>query len=55
MSDAARFFLIMAVAALGIKTSLEALKNAGWRPLLVLSLQTVLMAAMMLGLVLILA
>ena len=51
MSDTARFFLVMAVAALGIKTSLEALKNAGWRPLVVLSTQTVLMAVMMLGLV----
>lgn len=51
MTETARFFLVMAVAALGIKTSFEAMRDSGWRPLFMVGVQTLLMAAMMLGLV----
>jgi uncharacterized membrane protein YadS len=36
---------------LGIKTSFEAMRDSGWRPLFMVGVQTLLMAAMMLGLV----
>lgn len=49
LSQGARICLVLAVAALGVKTSFEALREIGMRPLLMVVTQTVFMAALMLG------
>jgi len=49
MSQGARIFLIFAVAALGVKTSFDSLKEVGWRPIIMVFSQTVLMAVLVIG------
>lgn len=44
LSDVSRACLVMAIAALGLKTALRALAQAGWRPLLLLGCETVWLA-----------
>ena len=51
MSDTARFFLVLSVAALGVRTSFEALREVGVRPLIMVGLQTVFMAVLALAFV----
>lgn len=51
MTDMARFFLVLSVAALGVRTSFEALREVGVKPLIMIGLQTVFMATMALGFV----
>ena len=45
LSDISRWALVMAVAALGVKTSVKDIIGVGAKPILVLSLQTVFLAA----------
>lgn len=52
MTDMARFFLVLSVAALGVRTSFEALREVGVKPLIMIGVQTLLMAAMALSFVL---
>ncbi|MDA8654134.1 putative sulfate exporter family transporter [Alphaproteobacteria bacterium] len=49
MSQGARMFLIFAVAALGVKTSFNSLREVGWRPILMVFAQTALMAGLALS------
>lgn len=49
LSRAARICLVFAVAALGVKTSFEALGQVGWRPVLMVLTQTIFMAGLMLA------
>ena len=51
LTEAARFFLVISVAALGVKTRFEGLREVGWQPILIVCVQTVLMAACMIGFV----
>lgn len=51
MTDMARFFLVLSVAALGVRTSFEALREVGVKPLIMIGVQTVFMATMALGFV----
>lgn len=46
-----RACLVMAIAALGVKTSFAQLARAGWRPMLLLMVETAWMAALVLGLI----
>ena len=39
----------MAIAALGVKTSLQQLASLGWRPVLMLAVDTVFLAGLILG------
>jgi uncharacterized integral membrane protein (TIGR00698 family) len=48
LSDLSRSCLVLAIAALGIKTSFAQLANAGWRPFLLLLIETVWMAVLVL-------
>lgn len=49
IGDVSRGCLVAAIAALGVKTSFMQLARAGWRPLLLLAAETVWMAALVLG------
>jgi uncharacterized integral membrane protein (TIGR00698 family) len=48
LADAARFFLVLAVAALGVKTSFGGLRDIGKAPLLLITAQSALMVGLML-------
>lgn len=48
LSDVSRLCLVVAIAALGIKTSFQQLAKAGWRPFTLLLVETVWMAAFVL-------
>lgn len=52
MSDLSRGCLIVAIAALGMKTSFMQLARAGWRPFVLILVETVWMAALVLGAIL---
>ena len=49
LGELSRGCLVVAIAALGVKTSFKQLARAGWRPLLLLAAETVWMAALVLG------
>jgi uncharacterized membrane protein YadS len=46
--DLSRWLLVTAIAAVGLKTSFEKLLNLGWKPLLMLVLETAFIAAFVL-------
>jgi uncharacterized integral membrane protein (TIGR00698 family) len=48
LSDLSRSCLVLAIAALGMKTSFAQLANAGWRPFMLLLIETVWMAVFVL-------
>jgi uncharacterized integral membrane protein (TIGR00698 family) len=48
-SDLSRMCLVLAIAAVGIKTSLEELLQLGWRPLLLFVAETLFIGALVLG------
>ncbi|MCY1178296.1 hypothetical protein D3C76_1239700 [compost metagenome] len=50
MSDLSRSCLVVAIAALGVKTSLQKLAQVGWRPIMMPGGETVFLAALVLGL-----
>jgi uncharacterized integral membrane protein (TIGR00698 family) len=52
INDTSRACLVMAIAALGIKTSFAQLARAGWRPFMLLLVETVWMAALVLAAIL---
>lgn len=52
LGDASRICLVLAIAALGVKTSFRELAQAGWRPFVLLLVETLWMAALVLGAVL---
>lgn len=47
-TDASRMCLVLAIAAVGIKTTLEELLQLGWRPLLLFGFETLLIGALVL-------
>jgi uncharacterized membrane protein YadS len=49
LAGTSRACLVLAIAALGLKTALRSLAEAGWRPLLLLLAETVLLAAIVLA------
>ena len=49
INDASRACLVLAISALGIKTSFAQLARAGWRPFVLLAVETVWMAAFVLA------
>ena len=49
IGDASRALLVMAIAALGLRTSVAALREAGWRPLAMLVGETVWLAILALA------
>ncbi|MDI5933980.1 YeiH family protein [Halomonas kalidii] len=51
MSTLSRWCLVTAIAALGIKTSFQKLAVVGWRPVILMALETLLLLAMVLGVV----
>jgi uncharacterized integral membrane protein (TIGR00698 family) len=53
LSDFSRLCLVVAIAALGIKTSFAQLAKAGWRPFTLLLVETLWMAALVLAVILI--
>ena len=53
-SDLSRWCLVTAIAALGIKTSLEKLAVVGWKPVALMAGETVFLAALVLAAVLLL-
>lgn len=48
-SDVSRMCILIAIAALGMRTSLESIKTLGWTPLVLLSLNTLLLASLVLA------
>jgi uncharacterized integral membrane protein (TIGR00698 family) len=48
-SDVSRWCLVIAIAALGMKTSFQFLAAAGWRPVLAMVLETLWLGALVLG------
>lgn len=52
LSDASRACLVMAIAALGLRTALSTLAETGWRPLLLLLVETLWIAAFVLAVIL---
>ena len=44
MQDTARWFLVVAIPGLGVKTSIQQLAQVGWRPIAVLLANTVFLA-----------
>ncbi|GAD24556.1 YeiH family protein [Acidovorax sp. MR-S7] len=50
LSEMSQLLLILAVAALGLKTSFRELTNAGWRPIALIVIETLWLAAIVLGL-----
>lgn len=51
LSEISRACLVVAIAALGIKTSLGELQSVGWRPLALVGAETVLLLVLVLGLI----
>jgi len=49
MSTASRWCLIIAIAALGVKTSFQQLAELGWRPCAMLVAETLFLATFILG------
>jgi uncharacterized membrane protein YadS len=49
VNDVSRACLVLAISALGIKTSFAQLARAGWRPFVLLLVETVWMAGFVLG------
>lgn len=49
VSHLSRWCLVVAIAALGVKTSLQQLASLGWRPVLMLATETVFLAGVILG------
>jgi uncharacterized membrane protein YadS len=49
IGDASRALLVMAIAALGLRTSVAALREAGWRPLAMMVGETVWLAILALA------
>ncbi len=49
LADASRWALVLAIAAIGVKTSLEELKTVGWRPMALVVLETLFIAAVVLA------
>ncbi|WP_280554281.1 putative sulfate exporter family transporter [Halomonas sp. 25-S5] len=52
MSTLSRWCLVTAIAALGIKTSFQKLAVVGWKPVILMALETVILLAIVLGVVL---
>ena len=50
MSDTSRVCLVIAIAALGLKTSLQKLATVGWRPIALLVGETLFLAMLVIGL-----
>lgn len=50
MGNLSRSCLVVAIAALGVKTSLQKLAQVGWRPIIMLVGETIFLAALVLGL-----
>lgn len=50
MSETSRGCLVVAIAALGLKTSLQKLSSVGWRPIALLVGETLFLAALVIGL-----
>lgn len=46
LNHASRWCLVIAIAALGMKTSLAALSRLGWRPVALMTAETVFLAAL---------
>src|SRR5690606_3821825 len=51
LNDISRACLVLAIAALGVKTSFRQLARAGWRPMLLLLVETLWMAGFVLALI----
>lgn len=51
LGDISRACLVLAIAALGVKTSFRQLARAGWRPMLLLLVETLWMAGLVLALI----
>ncbi|RTR00752.1 putative sulfate exporter family transporter, partial [Halomonas nitroreducens] len=51
MSTLSRWCLVTAIAALGIKTSFQKLAVVGWKPVILMALETLLLLAVVLGVV----
>ena len=49
IGELSRGCLVVAIAALGMKTSFKQLARAGWRPLVLSTVETLWMAALVLG------
>lgn len=49
MGDVSRCVLVVAIAALGVKTSLKTLSQVGWRPIIMLVAETAFLAILVLG------
>lgn len=52
IGDVSRAFLVVAISALGVKTSFQMLLQTGWRPFALLLIETVWLAAVLLGAIL---
>ena len=52
INDSSRACLVMAISALGIKTSFAQLARAGWRPFVLLLVETLWMAGLVLAAIL---
>ena len=50
MSELSRCCLVVAIASLGVKTSLQKLASVGWRPIALLVGETLFLALLVLGL-----
>ena len=48
-NDASRWCLVMAIAAIGMKTQIRDIVSVGWRPVALMVMETVLLAALVLG------
>jgi uncharacterized membrane protein YadS len=51
LADAARACLVVAIAALGTKTSIGQLAAAGWRPMALILAETIFLALLVLGVI----
>ena len=54
IADTSRWALVLAIAAIGVKTSLEELKTVGWRPLVLVVLESLFIALFVLTAILLL-
>jgi uncharacterized membrane protein YadS len=48
-NDASRWCLVMAIAAIGMKTQIRDIVSVGWRPVALMLLETAVLAAFVLG------
>jgi len=48
-NELSRWCLVTAIAAIGMKTSLKSLLTMGWRPVLLVVVETLLLAVMFMG------